>query len=337
MTSAIVAADGVGSLNSVLFIVAPLLGGVMLAYGVFQVVLDLRANTRKRVMDRLKGERRRRARQQELGFEDFRRQTVEATGMMAKALTKFSFTERFQRTLDQANVPWSAAQTLVRLAAIAAMLLALLLLLQVPLLGALGAAAAVFVLPILYLFRRRRKRLNKLVAQLPDVFELLSQALRAGHSLASGMQLVAREMPDPAGTEFGRVFHEQNLGLKIEDALRNLADRVDMLDVRFFVTAVLIQRQTGGDLAEVLDKIGAVIRDRIKLFGTVQALTAEGRLSGYVLLALPVLMFFVMLKINPDYAMMLLTDPVGKLMLTVAIVMQIMGWVMIKKIVNIKV
>jgi tight adherence protein B len=179
--------------------------------------------------------------------------------------------------------------------------------------------------------------MNKLVEQLPDVFELLSQALRAGHSLASGMQLIAKELPEPAGTEFGRVFHEQNLGLKIEDALTNLADRTDVLDVRFFVTAVLIQRQTGGDLAEVLDKIGTVIRDRIKLFGTVQALTAEGRLSGYVLLALPFVVFFAMLQVNRGYAELLLYNPLGKMMLTCAGVMQIMGWLMIKKIVNIKV
>jgi tight adherence protein B len=110
-----------------------------------------------------------------------------------------------------------------------------------------------------------------------------------------------------------------------------------MLDVRFFVTAVLIQRQTGGDLAEVLDKIGTVIRDRIKLFGTVQALTAEGRLSGYVLLALPPIVFLVMMYINQEYAMTLIDDPTGRMMLTTAGVMQLMGWAMIKKIVNIKV
>ncbi len=336
MITTLLALKVLDSLSSVLFILAPLLGGVMLAYGAFQVALDLRSNPRKRVMDRLKANRERQA-ETGAGFEDFRRQTAEATGLISKALLRFSFTERFQKMLDQADVRWSAAQTLARLGGAAAVLLTLQLLLNVPTLAALGVAAAVLVLPVLYLMRRRKKRLARLVEQLPDVFELLSQSLRAGHSLASGMQLIARELPEPAGTEFGRVFHEQNLGLKIEEALRNLAERVDMLDVRFFVTAVLIQRQTGGDLAEVLDKIGAVIRDRIKLFGTVQALTAEGRLSGYVLLALPLLMFAVMLQVNREYALMLLTDPTGKMMLTVAVVMQLMGWAMIKKIVNIKV
>jgi tight adherence protein B len=337
MTSTILAVGAFGSLKSVLLILTPLAGSVMLAYGVYQVVYDLRANTRKRVVDRLKESGARRADERGAGLEDFRRHTAEATGMLARAFTRFSFTTRFQRVLEQGNLRWSAAQTLVRLTAIASVVLAALLLARVSLVVALGTAAATFVVPVLYLFQRRKRRLRRLVQQLPDVFELLSQALRAGHSLASGMQLVAKEIADPAGTEFGRVFHEQNLGLKIEDALRNMADRVDMLDVRFFVTAVLIQRQTGGDLAEVLDKIGTVIRERIKLFGTVQALTAEGRLSGYVLLALPVIVFVAMLQVNHDYAMLLLTDRFGKMMLTVAVVMQLMGWAMIKKIVNIKV
>ena len=125
------------------------------------------------------------------------------------------FTIRLQRILEQANVPWSAPHTLVNLTALASVLLAALLLFRTPLLPAVGAAAAVFVLPIVCLFRRRKKRIKKLISQLPDVFELLGQALRAGHSLASGMKLIADELPDPAGTEFGRVFHEQNLGLKV--------------------------------------------------------------------------------------------------------------------------
>lgn len=325
-------------IKSLLLAAAPLIGCTLLAYGLYNVAFDLRRAARKKVIRRLRGSAARAAeREEQYNFEDFRRQSAEATGMLARAFSKLSFTARLQRALEQANINWSAAQTLVNLTAIGSAALALLLVLRVPMLPSVGAAVAVFVLPVLYLFKRRKKRMKRLVNQLPDVFELLSQALRAGHSLASGMQLVASELPDPAGTEFGRVFHEQNLGLKVEDALRNMADRVDILDVRFFVTAVLIQRQVGGDLAEVLDKIGHVIRERIALFGTVQALTAEGRLSGYVLLALPLLVFLAMLKVNAEYAMKLFTEPLGKVMLTAAIIMQLMGWAMIKKIVNIKV
>ena len=202
---------------------------------------------------------------------------------------------------------------------------------------AAGAAAAVFGLPIFIIARKRKKRISKLVEQLPEVFELLSQALRAGHSLGSGIGLVAEQLPDPAGTEFARVFQEQNLGVKIEDALVNMANRIDQMDIRFFVTAVLIQRQTGGDLAEVLDKIGTLIRERIQLYGQVQALTAEGRLSGWVLLALPIIVFVIEMYINPDYAKVLIYDPVGKIMTFSIVSMMLMGMAMIRKIVNIKV
>lgn len=335
-TATLLALETNALLRSALVFLLPLGGSVLLMYGVFHVAVDLRTSARKRVIDRLKGSAERAA-EKRLDLGEFRKQTGEVTGMLARAFARMSFTARFQRALDQANVPWSAAKTLVNLTALASMLLAALLVFKVALPAALGATAAIFVVPILYLFRRRKKRLRKLMEQLPDVFELLSQALRAGHSLASGMQLISQEMPEPAGTEFGRVFHEQNLGVKIDDALRNLSDRVDVLDVRFFVTAVLIQRQVGGDLAEVLDKIGKVIRERIQLYGSVQALTAEGRLSGYVLLALPAIVFLVMMKVNHAYAMLLFTDPLGKMMLTTAIVMQLLGWAMIKKIVNIKV
>lgn len=324
-------------LKSAMLVLLPIIGSVMLAYGVFNVVVDLRTSDRRKVMKRLSGDSRRRGLEDEDSAEILRKRTGEVTGTLAKAVQKLSFTTRFQTILDQANVTIPAPKLLINLS-IAAMVVCIVIIgFGLSPVAAVGSAIAVFLLPIFHFYRLRKKRMNKLIEQLPDVFEMLSQALRAGHSLASGMQLISKQLPDPAGTEFGRVFHEQNLGLKIDDALRNLADRTALLDVRFFVTAVLIQRQTGGDLAEVLDKIGSVIRDRIQLFGMVKALTAEGRLSGYVLLALPPLVFFVMLFINREYAEILIYTPEGKMMTTVAVIMQLMGWAMIKKIVNIKV
>jgi tight adherence protein B len=210
-------------------------------------------------------------------------------------------------------------------------------LIKVHLLVALACGAAVLALPLIWLSLRRKRRMAKLSMQLPDVFEMMSQALRAGHSLASAIQLIHEQMPDPISSEFGQVFHEQNLGIKIEDALLAMADRVDSLDVRFFVTAVLIQRQTGGDLSEVLDKISGVIRERIELFGMVKGLTAEGRLSGWVLFALPAVVFVAVWYMNPDYAHSMFTDPRGKILLVVAAGMQLVGLAMIRWIVNIKV
>lgn len=324
--------------SDILLLMLMIVGPLLAAYGVIQLVGDLRAAPKKKIASRLRGRSAAAdALPGKLTSEDLRKTGPKIDGALAAALTKFSFTAKLQSTLDQANVTISASQLLMNLTIVSCLVLAASLLLSVPLLAALGAAIAVYVLPIFYFVHKRKSRVQKLVSQLPDVFELLSQALRAGHSLASGMQVVANELPEPAGTEFGRVFQEQNLGLKVEDALLNLADRMDVLDVRFFVTAVLIQRQTGGDLAEVLDKISGVIRDRIKLHQQVLALTAEGRLSGYVLLALPVLVFCAMLKINYDYAMLLVDHPTGQMMATFAIVSMVMGWVMIKKIINIKV
>jgi len=198
--------------------------------------------------------------------------------------------------------------------------------------------AALFgMLPLMWIVFRRGRRLKQFGAQLPDALEMLSRALRAGQSLASGFSMVSTEIAAPLGGEFGRVFDEQNLGIPLEQSLNDMATRIPNLDLKFFATAVILQRQTGGDLAEILDKIGYLIRERFKIYGQVQALTGEGRLSGVVLLALPVVLFFVVYKLNPEYVMLLFTDPMGKKMLGGAIVLQLIGALVIRKIVNIKV
>jgi tight adherence protein B len=194
-----------------------------------------------------------------------------------------------------------------------------------------------FGVPFLWLWNKRRVRLNTFAAQLSDGLELIGRALRAGHSLAAGMHVVAEEMPQPISVEFGRVYEEQNLGIPLEDALNSMCERVPNLDLRFFVTSVAIQRQTGGDLAEILDKIGRLIRERYKILGQVKALTAEGRLSGVVLIALPFVLFLVMLHVKYDYVSLLWTKELGIKMLIGATLMMILGAIVIKKIVDIKV
>jgi tight adherence protein B len=191
--------------------------------------------------------------------------------------------------------------------------------------------------PFVWLWWKRKKRLDTFQAQLPEAMELVARALRAGHSLAAGMHVVAEEMPAPISKEFGRVYEEQNLGIQLEDALKNMCDRVPNLDLKFFVTSVAIQRQTGGDLAEILDRIGYVIRERFKILGQVKALSAEGRLSGVVLIALPIGLFFLMLVMKPDYIELLWKDPLGIKMSIGALVLMVLGAIVIKKIVDIKV
>ncbi len=202
---------------------------------------------------------------------------------------------------------------------------------------ALLVGVGVGFLPLFWILFRRKSRLKKFGKQLPDALELVARALRAGHSLAAGLNLVASEMTDPIAKEFGRVFEETNLGIPMEDALENMSTRIPNLDLRFFATAVILQRQTGGDLAEILDKIGELVRERFKIWGQVQALTGEGRLSGIVLLALPPVLFVAVYRLNPEYIMVLFTDPMGKKMLAGGLVMQLLGALAIRQIINIRV
>jgi tight adherence protein B len=207
----------------------------------------------------------------------------------------------------------------------------------VPIYLAPFAGAALFFLPFLWVNFKRKRRIAKFNAQLPDALELLSRSLRAGHSLGSGFGLISEEMQDPLAKEFGRCFEEQNLGVSLEASLESMTKRIPNLDLRFFATAVILQRTTGGDLAEILDKISRLVRARYRLAGQIQALTGEGRLSGIVLLALPPGLFTMMWFVNNEYIMLLFTDPMGRWMLGIAICMQLAGAYVIKKIIDIKV
>jgi len=191
--------------------------------------------------------------------------------------------------------------------------------------------------PMLWMMFRRKRRMAKFANHLPDALELIARALRSGHSLASGLQVVVQEMPDPISHEFAMAYEEQNLGIPIDVALKNVFRRMPNLDFKFFATAVTIQRQSGGDLAEILDKIGHIVRERFRIMGQVQALTGEGRISGIVLMALPVVLFFVMYYLNQEYVMLLFTEEMGRKMIAVAVFLQLLGAFTIKKIIEIKI
>jgi tight adherence protein B len=238
--------------------------------------------------------------------------------------------------LQQADVPLTPSKFILISAVLGLAGLLVLPLVRAPLyLAPLGLVLA--ALPLAGLMFKRKQRLASFAKQLPEALELISRALRAGHSLASGFKLVADEMDAPISKEFERCYEAQNLGIPLDEAIDEMTERVPNLDLRFFATAVVLQRQTGGDLAEILDKIGYIVRERFKIFGQIQALTGEGRLSGIVLLSLPPCLFVVMWRLNPNYCMALFTDPMGHQMLAGAIVMQIIGALVIRKIVNIKV
>jgi tight adherence protein B len=245
--------------------------------------------------------------------------------------------ENLNLLYEQADVSFSFQRLLWIAAGFAVSGIVFGLVFRLPLLTLPVLALLLGSLPFFWLIKRGRKRIRQFVAAMPEAVELISRALRSGHGLASGLQLVAEEMKGPVADEFHRVFEEQNLGIPIELALRNMADRIPVMDVRFFVIAVIIQRSTGGDLAEVLDKIGRLIRQRFELQGLVKSLTAEGRLSGTVLLALTPSLLAFLCFLNYEYVSDLFKTPTGVKLLSGTAVGQLLGAWVIKKIVAIKV
>lgn len=257
-----------------------------------------------------------------------------AQSMLGRMLQRF---ENLPLLFRQADSPLRIEQFIVLCMLSAAAIFILLFALQrtVPVL--IGGAVTAFLLPWCWLLLRRRSRLKSFEKQLPDALELLSRALRAGNSLAAGLNAVASEMPQPIAGEFRAVHDEQNLGLPIDQALRNMLLRVPNMDLQFFVTAVSIQRQAGGDLAEILGKISSLVRERFKILGQVRALTGEGRMSGVVLMALPIVLFLGVYFLNREYIMLLFNEEIGRQMIYAAIASQIVGGYVIHRIVNIRV
>jgi len=203
------------------------------------------------------------------------------------------------------------------------------------------AAVIAFVVGLgvkpLMLRRKRTGRIYKFEEHFPEALDLLSRAVRAGHAFSAGMKMVSDELEDPVGTEFRKAFDEQNYGLPLKESLNNLADRMPLLDVRFFATAVLIQRETGGNLSEILDNLANVVRERFKIRRQVRVHTAHGRFTGYVLMALPAFLAIALSFINPGHMALLFEERVGQMMIVATIVMQTIGFIWIKQVVKIEV
>lgn len=193
------------------------------------------------------------------------------------------------------------------------------------------------VIPISLVAFKRRKRLAKFEEHFPDALDLLGRAVRAGHPFTSGLEMISKESSEPIAGEFRKTFEEQNFGLPLRDALLNMTSRVPIVDVRFFVTALMIQKETGGNLAEILDELSRVIRDRFRIYREVQVRTAQGRLTAMILIALPIGMMMILEVVNPTYLRVMFEDPMGPPMLGIAAGLQILGSLIIWKIVHIEV
>jgi len=266
---------------------------------------------------------------------DIRRSEVfSAVPLFNRWLMKMELAPRIRTLLVQANLDWTAGRLLLISAAcftIAAYLVDLRID-NIPISLAIGLISA--YLPFAYVLRKRSNRFNEFEQGLPEALDLMVSALRAGHSLVAALRLVAHESPDPIGTEFRICFEEQNYGLELRAALENLVERMPLQDLRIVATAILIQKESGGNLAEVLDKAAQLIRDRFRLKRQVRVHTAQGRLTGAILTLLPLVLGLGLYLINPDTMSILWKRPIGIKLLYASAAMTIAGGLTIRKIVN---
>lgn len=241
------------------------------------------------------------------------------------------------RWIEQSGVKTTISAVLLIAAGLAAAVGVAAMLLLKARWGFMVGAAIGAALPFVFLNMKRTKRTRAFEEGFPEALDLIARALKAGHAFVTGLKMVADEMPEPIGPEFRKTFDEQNFGLPLKDALENLTMRVPGLDVRFFATAVLIQRETGGNLSEILENLAHVVRERFKILRQVRVYTAHGRMTAYVLLALPAVLCVALSFINPDHMNLLFRERMGQMLLMVAIVMQAIGYFWIQQVIKIEV
>ncbi len=258
--------------------------------------------------------------------------------MLHRALMRMSWTGRLRDYIVQAGMTTKPGKLLLT-SAIAGLgaFVVVADFLNVNFLFAILAFIIAAVIPISVVAFQRRRRLAKFEEHFPDALDLLGRAVRAGHPFTSGLEMISKESSEPIAGEFRKTFEEQNFGLPLRDALLNMTTRVPIVDVRFFVTALMIQKETGGNLAEILDELSRVIRDRFRIYREVQVRTAQGRLTAMILIALPIGMMLILEVVNPTYLRVMFEDPLGPPMLGVAAGLQILGSLIIWKIVHIEV
>jgi tight adherence protein B len=254
-----------------------------------------------------------------------------------RMLTAWPRATAIQRVLTQADIKIRAGKFILICAAAAAITGSLLMLLTNSVIFAILGAAAGVMVPILYVSIRRNKRFAKFEEKFPEAIELLVRATRAGHPFATAVELIANEAPEPIAGEFRKVFEEQKFGMPIRDAMLNLAERMPLVDVKFFVTTVMLQRESGGNLAEILEKLAYVIRERFKIRRQIRVYTAQGRLTMMILMALPPFMVLWLSITSPEFIKPLFYDPLGHLLILAGVIMQTIGYLLIRKIINIKV
>jgi tight adherence protein B len=272
-----------------------------------------------------------------LGLQLARDEMLSTVPVLHRMMLHWAWSARLQEHISQAGLTMKAGK-LVLLSAclgLGTYLLVGAFYPQFPI--ALIIGAIVTSAPFLVVTWLRQKRLREFEERFPEALDLLGRAVRAGHAFTTGLEMIAKESAEPIASEFRTTFEEQNFGLPLRDALLNMTERIPSIDVRFFVTALLIQKETGGNLAEILDGLARVIRDRFRIYREVKVRTAQGRLTAGILIALPIFMMIVLSTLNPAYMRVLFEDPKGPVILTIAAAMQFVGSIMLWKIIHIEV
>ena len=257
--------------------------------------------------------------------------------LLNRLLSKVDIATRIDRRLRQADMKMPVGTFLLLSLVLFSLGIVAGRILHWPTVLSVVVGSTLFAVPNIIVDIKRRRRLKRFINHFPEALEMFARSLRAGHSFTGAIQLVAQEMPDPIGPEFSKVFDEQNLGIPLRQALIGMTDRVDILDVKFFVTAILIQRETGGNLAEIIDKIAYVIRERFRVQGQLKIFTAQARLSGAILAFLPIGIAVLIGIFNPEYMKPLWLERTGRIMIAVAVTLQILGMLAIRKIIRIKI
>jgi tight adherence protein B len=307
------------------------LAGVLAVAGAYSILSDLYLRDRSRVSKRVDEEFRKRQRERAQKSALFKNLGALAAEAAAEQEADTSLRRRFESMVEQSGLELTP-QRLVTIAVGVGVLLgatAFLLSSSLPVAAAVGLCGS--AIPVLIVQFKRARRLNKMLSQLPDAFDLMARVIRAGQTVSQALQGVADEFQPPIAAEFSYCYEQQNLGLPSEEALRDLARRTGLLEIKIFVLAMLVQQQTGGNLAELLDKLANVVRERFRLQGKIRALTAEGRFQALVLLALPPGMLFLILALNPSYGSILFQHPN---LLLAMVISEGLGALWIRKIVN---
>ncbi|HEY8185510.1 MAG TPA: type II secretion system F family protein [Pyrinomonadaceae bacterium] len=254
-----------------------------------------------------------------------------------RSLIRMQAALQLKRMLDQADLHITPSR-LVMFSAMAGILAGLAAsVISISILLILGAAILAAAVPFVHVWWKRKRRFDAFLEHLPDALDLMSRALSAGHAFSEALHMVSAEMPDPIATEFRKTYEEQNLGLSLKLALENLTQRMPLLDLRMCITAVLIQRETGGNLAEILEKVAYTIRERFRILGDLKTLTTSSRLSAWLLCALPIFVTFMITFLNPEYMSILWKDQRGHYLIATGLGLQITGMLIVRKILRIKI